>query len=70
MSEFGIVIAVLGIALAALLPGIGSAIGVGLAGQAAAAVVTEDPSKFGKVLVLQLLPVRRVFTDCLSRSLP
>lgn len=56
MSEFGIVIAVLGIALAALLPGIGSAIGVGLAGQAAAAVVTEDPSKFGKVLVLQLLP--------------
>ncbi len=56
MSELGIVIAVFGIALAALLPGIGSAMGVGLAGQAAAAVVTEDPSKFGKVLVLQLLP--------------
>jgi V/A-type H+-transporting ATPase subunit K len=56
MSEMGIAFAVLGMALAAGLPGIGSAMGVGIAGQAAAAVVTEDPSKFGKVLVLQLLP--------------
>ena len=30
--------------------------GVGIAGQAAAGVVTEDPNKFSKVLVLQLLP--------------
>ena len=56
MSEMGIVFAVLGMALAALLPGIGSAKGVGIAGQAAAAVVTDDPVKFSKVLVLQLLP--------------
>ena len=34
----------------------GSAIGVGVAGQAAAGVVTEDPGKFAKVLILQLLP--------------
>ena len=34
----------------------GSSIGVGNAGQAAAGVVTEDPSLFSKVLVLQLLP--------------
>ena len=34
----------------------GSAIGVGIAGQAAAGVVTEDPGKFAKVLILQLLP--------------
>ena len=52
----GIVFALLGAALAALLSGIGSAIGVGRAGQAAAGVVTEDPNKFGKVLILQLLP--------------
>lgn len=52
----GIVFALLGAALAALMGGIGSAIGVGLTGQAAAGVVTEDPNKFGKVLVLQLLP--------------
>lgn len=53
---FGIVLALLGAVLAALLGGVGSAIGVGLTGQAAAGVVTEDPGKFGKVLVLQLLP--------------
>ena len=56
MSEMGIVFAVLGMACAVFLPGIGSDIGVGIAGQAAAGVVTEDPSKFGKALVLQLLP--------------
>jgi V/A-type H+-transporting ATPase subunit K len=43
-------------ALAALLPGIGSAKGVGLGGQAAAAAVTDEPSLFGRVLLLQLLP--------------
>lgn len=52
----GIVFALLGASLAALLAGIGSAIGVGIAGEAAAGVITEDPNKFSKVLVLQLLP--------------
>lgn len=56
MNSFGIVLALLGAALAALMAGIGSAVGVGMAGEAAAGVVTEDPGKFGKVLLLQLLP--------------
>lgn len=56
MDKMGIVFALLGAAVAALLPGFGSAKGVGMAGEAAAGVVTEDPSKFGKVLILQLLP--------------
>lgn len=55
-NSLGLPLALLGAALAALMPGIGSAIGVGMAGEAAAGVVTEDPSQFGKVLVLQLLP--------------
>ncbi len=55
-NDLGIVFALLGAALAALLAGAGSAVAVGMAGQAAAGVVTEDPSKFGKVLILQLLP--------------
>ena len=55
-DTLGIVFALLGAVLAALLGGIGSAIGVGMTGQAAAGVVTEDPGKFGKGLVLQLLP--------------
>jgi V/A-type H+-transporting ATPase subunit K len=52
----GIVIALLGAALAVVLPGIGSALGVGLVGQSAAGVVTEDPDKFGQTLLLQALP--------------
>ena len=56
MSQLGIVYALLGAALAVFLAGAGSAIGVGIAGQAASGVVSEDPSKFAKVLVIQLLP--------------
>lgn len=48
--------AFLGAALAVILAGIGSAIGVGRAGQASAGLLSKDPSKFGNVLVLQLLP--------------
>ena len=54
--NWGVVLAFIGAALAPTLAGIGSAMGVSNAGQAAAGVVTEDPTKFGKVLVLQLLP--------------
>lgn len=56
MNELGIFFALLGAALATFLAGTGSAIGVGKAGVAAAGVIAEDPSKFGKVLILQLLP--------------
>ena len=51
----GTVWALIGAAVAAL-AGIGSAMGVGIAGQAAAGVVAEDPKKFGKTLILQALP--------------
>lgn len=52
----GAFIALLGAAMAALFAGMGSSIGVGIAGQAAAGVTAEDPSKFSKVLILELLP--------------
>lgn len=52
----GLVYALLGAAVAVFLAGAGSAIGVGIAGQSASGVVTEDPSKFAKVLIMQLLP--------------
>ena len=51
----GSVFALLGAAIAAL-AGIGSAIGVGIAGQAAAGVLAEYPKKFGKTLILQAIP--------------
>ncbi len=50
------ILAISGAAIAALFAGMGSAKGTSIAGQAAAGVVTEDPSKFGQLLVLQLLP--------------
>ena len=56
MNNLGIVFALVGAAFAAIFAGMGSAKGVGLVGQAGAGVITEDPSKFGKVLILQILP--------------
>ncbi|MDD4188782.1 MAG: V-type ATP synthase subunit K [Eubacteriales bacterium] len=56
MDSYGIVFALAGAISAALFGGLGSARAVGMGGEAAAGVITEDPSKFGKVLILQLLP--------------
>jgi len=52
----GIALVYLGAALAAGLGGIGSAIGVGLAGREGAGVMSEDPDKFGKLILLVALP--------------
>lgn len=52
----GQALAMIGAALAAGLAGIGSAKGVGIVGEAAAGVITEDPNKFGQTLLLQALP--------------
>ncbi len=53
--SLGQALAIFGAALAAL-AGVGSALGVGVAGEAANGVVAEDPNKFGQTLVLQALP--------------
>ena len=52
----GIILVILGAVLAVTLAGIGSTIGVGLAGRAGAGLVSEEPEKFGKALLLQALP--------------
>ena len=56
LSQMGTVYALLGAAVAVFLAGAGSAYGVGVAGQAAAGVVSEQPEQFAKVLILELLP--------------
>ena len=56
MITTGTVWALIGAAVAVVLSGVGSAIGVGRAGQASAGLLSKDPTKFGSVLVLQLLP--------------
>ncbi|MDR2431753.1 MAG: V-type ATP synthase subunit K [Candidatus Margulisbacteria bacterium] len=54
--DTGLMFAILGASLALAGGGIGSSVGVGLAGEVAAGVVAEDPDKFGKTLLLQALP--------------
>ena len=56
MFTTGYAIAMAGIALCVLLCGIGSCVGLFKTGSAAAGVLSEDPKKFGKVMVLVLLP--------------
>lgn len=54
--NWGIVLSAAAAVMAAAMAGIGSAVGVGMAGQAAAGVVSEEPDRFGSCLLLQLLP--------------
>jgi V/A-type H+-transporting ATPase subunit K len=56
MTNLGVLLALAAAVMAAGFAGIGSAKGVGMVGLAAAGVVTEDPNKFSKILILQLLP--------------
>ena len=52
----GLAIALLGAGLAAVLSGICSAKGTGIAGEAGTGLLCEDPGKFGKVMILQVIP--------------
>lgn len=55
-AHSGLAIGLLGAGLAACMAGAGSGIGTGIAGQAGAGLVTQDPSKFGKAMILQVVP--------------
>ena len=52
----GLALGLLGAGLAAVLSGIGSAKGTGIAGEAGTGLLCQDPSKFGKVMILQVIP--------------
>lgn len=52
----GPILTLLGAALAAGMAGMGSAKGVGIVGEVAAGLMTEEPEKFGKTLILQVIP--------------
>ena len=52
----GAAIGMLGAGLAVCLAGAGSARGTGIAGEAGAGLLCQDPTKFGKVMILQVIP--------------
>ena len=54
--ELGYILGLAGLAICVLLCGIGSAVGLKTTGQAAAGILSEDPKKFSKALVLVVLP--------------
>jgi len=58
MSEIsmGITLAFAGAGMAAFMAGIGSVLGISYPGRAAAGVISEDPSKFGSLFLLVVLP--------------
>jgi len=65
----GIVLAVLGAAAATFLAGAGSAIGIGYAGTAADGVLSEDPEKFGLLMILVAMPGTQGFYGFLAAFL-
>ena len=57
LSQYsGLAIGLLGAGLAACCAGAGSAKGTGIAGEAGTGLLCQDPSKFGKVMILQVIP--------------
>lgn len=54
--DMGMIYALAGAALAVFLAGTGSSIGIGYAGSAANGVLSEEPDKFGIMLLLVALP--------------
>jgi V/A-type H+-transporting ATPase subunit K len=65
----GMILAILGAATAMFLAGSGSSIGIGYAGSAANGVLSEDPDKFGIMLILVALPGTQGFYGFLSAFL-
>ncbi|MFW6173188.1 MAG: hypothetical protein ACOC5T_05530 [Elusimicrobiota bacterium] len=60
---------ILGCALAIGIAGVSSAIGLGIAGSSAVAVTAEKPDLFGKLLVLQVLPMTQAVYGLLTAIL-
>lgn len=56
MVNFGLVMALLGVAISAILGPVGSSVGMAKAGRAAAGVLPEKPELYGRALVIQAIP--------------
>ena len=54
--DYALGLAYLGTALAALMAGIGSAVGIGIAGRSATGVLSEKPERYGQLFLQVVLP--------------
>ena len=54
--SLGIIATIIGAGTAAIFAGIGSILGIGYPGRAAAGVLSEDPTRFGSLFLLVVLP--------------
>ena len=59
-------LALVGAGLAALMAGIGSAIGIGIAGRSATGVLSEKPERYGQMFIMVVLPGTQGFYGFLA----
>ena len=62
----GLMLALIGAGAAALLAGIGSAIGIGIAGRSATGVLSEKPERYGQMFIMVVLPGTQGFYGFLA----
>jgi V/A-type H+-transporting ATPase subunit K len=62
----GLTLALIGAGLAALFAGIGSAIGIGIAGRSATGVLSEKPERYGQMFIMVVLPGTQGFYGFLA----
>jgi F0F1-type ATP synthase membrane subunit c/vacuolar-type H+-ATPase subunit K len=67
--DYGLTLALIGAGLAALLAGIGSAIGIGTAGRSATGVLSEKPERYGQMFIMVVLPGTQGFYGFLAAFL-
>ena len=67
--DYGMILALFGAGLAALLAGIGSAIGISIAGRSATGVLSEKPERYGQMFILVVLPGTQGFYGFLGAFL-
>jgi V/A-type H+-transporting ATPase subunit K len=66
MDKYGMVMALCGVVSAALLSGIGSAIGIFVASRAATGVLSEKPERYGQMFIMVVLPGTQGFYGFLA----
>lgn len=67
--DYGLTLALVGAGLSALLAGIGSAIGIRIAGRSATGVLSEKPERYGQLFIMVVLPGTQGFYGFLAAFL-